>query len=128
MDVEVHIDHESRRVHLRHEGAPGLQDFVEYIEKYWSDDRLYGYDELVDLQRAEPRALSHSDLLAIAQRAHAVDGDSPIARVAVVVSTPEAQELADFFAAARDVLPGSRREIGVFGSMEAARAWLDRSA
>ncbi len=124
MPIHVEIDAKARTVRTTYVGRVRRADVLDYMYEHWESGALDGFDELTDMRRAEFDQLSFADLLSLAQETLKEDRASAGSRLALVVSSPEALQKADFFASARETLPQTGREIRVFESLEEAERWI----
>lgn len=125
MPIVFRVDHAHRIVVAVAHGVIVPEEMFEYQRELEALPGIAGYDELVDMTpvtRIEESGSPRIRHLATV----AASGDSPASRTrfAIVAPTDLAFGLGRMYQAYRAGEPGSTKEVGVFRSMDEARAFL----
>ena len=116
--MEFEIDHAERIVRARGYGVVRLSEILDYFDALVVQDAM-PYPKLFDAREAKPD-LSDDDVMILGARVSAYAALEPRGPVAVVAVTKDAGDIVQRFMN----LGNARRPIGLFSSVEEARAWL----
>lgn len=128
MPYSVRVNHPQSTITLVCWGTIRVEDMMDYERRYWEGPEHEGYHHIVDLQVAE-LDIDLNEGLMLATHATPVDANAYTgARSAIVVADDEQYSLALAYRDARHAMCApSIREVGVFETMEDARAWIGES-
>ena len=124
MPIESIIHRERRLVHTTCTGAITAGDLMAYQEEIWVKGNVRGFHELFDASQSDFCQVRFSDLLPISQKAAQIDLHTDASKLAIVVSSANQAELAEFYRAAREVLPGESRTTKLFQTVGDALEWI----
>lgn len=124
MPIQSTADHENRILHTVCRGRLTLQDIETYQGSAWQEPTIYGYNELYDFADSDYSDVSFGDLLTVAQNSSKLYMLDPDSRFAFLTHTPQHEEIADFYIAARSLASTPSREIRKFSLREEAMDWL----
>ena len=125
MPIDFVIDHEQRLIMTKAHGTMTHEDIKGYQQAIRSRPELNGYNELVDMSQVEHIALQSIERVReLATRSAEMDGDSPPSRFAIVAPTGEASGLGRMYQTYRSLDQRSKKEVGVFRTLEEALAFL----
>ena len=125
MPIDFVIDHEQRLIMTKARGTMTHEDVMGYQQAIRSRPELNGYDELVDMSQVERIALQSIERVReLATRSAEMDGDSPPSRFAIVAPGGEAFGLGRMYQTYRSLDQRSKKEVGVFHTIEEALAFL----
>jgi hypothetical protein len=125
MPIDFVIDHEQRLIMTKAHGTMTHEDIMGYQQAIRSRPELNGYNELVDMSQVEHIALQSIERVReLATRSAEMDGDSPPSRFAIVAPTGEAFGLGRMYQTYRSLDQRSKKEVGVFRTLEEALAFL----
>jgi hypothetical protein len=127
MPIDFVVDHEQRLIMTKVHGTMTHEDIMGYQKAVRSRPELIGYNELVDMSQVERIALESIDRVReLAARSASMDGDAPPSRFAIVGPTGEAFGLGRMYQTYRSLDARSKKEVGVFRTMEEAMAFLNK--
>ncbi len=125
MPIQHRIDHERRLVLARGIGVLTYDEVFGYQREVWSDPEIAHYNELMDMTRVESIELeSSAGVKELAAASAAMDPGGPERRFAIVAPNDFAFGLGRMYEAYREMLPGSRKRVGVFRTMPEALEFL----
>ena len=125
MPIDFVIDYEQRLIMTKAHGTMTHEDIMGYQQAIRSRPELNGYNELVDMSQVEHIALQSIERVReLAARSAEMDGDSPPSRFAIVAPTGEAFGLGRMYQTYRSLDQRSKKEVGVFRTLEEALAFL----
>jgi hypothetical protein len=126
MPIEYRIDHERRAVFAAGRGTMTDTDVFGYQHDVWSRPEVVGYHEVMDMTDVEaiaaPSAGRVRDLAVFSAE---MDAPAVASKFAIVAPGNVAFGFGRMFAAYRESNPRSKKEVGVFRSMDAALKWLE---
>ena len=128
MPIEVRIDREHRLVHATFAGELTPDEMREYLAGTWATGQLEGYAELADVRGVDTKELSIARLLELAEEAPGMGIRHKPALLAIVASSADQLEKANFFGSARDILRPHAGDFRTFLSLEEAQRWLEEAA
>jgi hypothetical protein len=127
MPIDFVVDHEQRLIMTKAHGTMTHEDIAGYQQAIRSRRELIGYNELVDMSQVERIALESIDRVReLAARSAGMDGDAPPSRLAIFAPTSEAFGLGRMYQTYRGLDARSKKEVGVFRTMEEAMAFLNK--
>jgi hypothetical protein len=129
MPIEYLIDHVHRLVRATGRGTLSGNDIFAYQREVWSRPDVVGYNELMDMTdvgriHLEAGAESGERLRQLAGLAASMDREGPSTKFAIVAPSDEAFGLGRMYEAYRRLEDRSLKQVGVFRSMDEARAFL----
>jgi hypothetical protein len=121
------VDHAQRLIITKADGTMTHEDIMGYQQAVRSNPELIGYNEFVDMSQVERIALESIDRVReLAARSAGMDGDTPASRFVIVAPTAEAFGLGRLYQTYRGLDARSKKEVGVFRTMEEAMAFLNK--
>ena len=125
MPIVHRIDHERKVVIERAYGVLTDEDVFNFQHTIWSDPAVAGYNELADMTHVSEIAIpSIHRVRDLAMTAVEMDSTEGSSRFAIVAPDNLAFGLGRMFQAYRELEKGSRKNVGVFRTLEEALAWL----
>ena len=124
MPLRYQIDDEHRLVLTRGFGVLTDQEVFEYKQSVWSQPRVAGYDELVDVTDVERIDIPSAERLRELARLSAAMDVLPPSRVAIVTTDLVSFEIARMYEVFRKLDKRSTRDVSVFRKEEEAIEWL----
>ncbi len=125
MAIVHRIDHENRVVLARAYGVLADEDVFSYQHSVWSQPEVQGYNELGDMTHVTDIAIpSIHRVRDLAMTAAQMDRSDVTSRFAIVAPGNLGFGLGRMFQAYRALEKGSRKEVGVFRTLEEAFKWL----
>lgn len=124
MPIKLITDHELRFVHTICTGVITLDEISHYLQTAWADSELYGYNEIVNYSSADLSKINYPDLAAAAAESIKLFPLDPDSRCALLISTKEHQQMADFYINMKQLLATKSRDIESFRSYDDAVAWI----
>ncbi|MCK4708315.1 MAG: hypothetical protein KAU21_06845, partial [Gammaproteobacteria bacterium] len=124
MPVIANPDHQLRIVHTICSGLLTIEEIEHYQKTTWLVPEIYGYNELFDLSDADISNLRTEHFIQMAEnvaKLHMLDTNS---RLALLICNKNQLPLAEFYLAAKTLLPVPTREAKIFESKDAAMNWL----
>lgn len=126
MPITYTIDHPRRLVSARAVGALTGDDIFGYQQEVWSRPEVGGYDELIDMtdvERIDLRSVEH--IKQLAELSASMDPSAAQSRFAIVAPGDYAYGLGRMYESYRRLEGRSTKRVGVFRSMDEARAFLE---
>ena len=125
MPIHYRIDHRRRLVIAVGLGTFTDRDVFEYQLDVWGRPDVSGYNELVDMTRVtEIEVPSKDQMMDLAAISAEMDDRSTLSRFAIVAPEDIAFKLGKLFQSNRGLQKGSRKEVGVFRTLEQALTFL----
>jgi len=125
MPFVYRIDSTIRVVITAGHGTITHDDVFGYQQEVWSRPDVLGYDELIDMTRVTSiEATPSGRLRDLAALAADMQGIATQTRLAIVAPDDLAYGLGRMYQNYRELNPHSKREVGVFRTMEEALAFL----
>src|SRR5688572_20466878 len=125
MPVVHSIDHEHRLVIAVAYGVLTDEDVFNFQHTVWADPGVAGYNELGDMTHVEDIAIpSIHRVRDLAMTAAEMDPSEEMARFALVAPEDLGYGPGRRFQAYREMEEASRKEVGVFRTLEEAFVWL----
>lgn len=124
MPIKTTPDHIRRFVHTLCSEIVTLEEISHYLKTTWLDNAIYGYNELVDYTTADLSQIAYSDLLTAATESSKSYAHDPKSRCALLISSFEHQQMADFYIGAQAIIKDPTREMKSFRCREEAMIWL----
>lgn len=125
MPIDHWIDHERRFVYAKGRGVLLDEDVFEYQREVWSDARLVGYAELVDLSEIERIDLASIERVReLAELAAAMDKDAGQSKLAILAPRDFAFGLGRMYESYRELQGSGTKEVEVFRTLPEAMAFL----
>ncbi|MEK7466068.1 MAG: hypothetical protein AAB074_01525 [Planctomycetota bacterium] len=127
MPISHHVDHERRLVTATATGDVTESDIFGYQKNAWSDPKVAGYDEIVDMTGAarivEPKAARMRELAALSA---SMDPPATSARFGIVAPEELAFQLGRIYEAMRCEAAGGSggKKVMTFRTLEEAENWL----
>jgi hypothetical protein len=126
MPIAHRVDHERKVVIERAYGVLTDEDVFNFQHTVWSDPAVAGYNELADMTHVSKIALpSIHRVRDLAIKAVEMDRSGETSRFAIVAPEDLGFGLGRMFQAYRELEKGSRKEVGVFRTLDEAFKWLD---
>ena len=107
-------------------GLMELENIEHYQTTVWLDPSIYGYNELFDFSDSDFSNIEFGDLIDIAKKASRLYVLNPKTKFAFLTHTPQHNDVAEFYMAAKDMSNEPSREIKTFSSHSEAMAWLTK--
>lgn len=126
MPIELKPDHQRHFMNTICTGIVTIDEITHYLKTAWLKPETYGFNELVDYSKADLSQLNYSELLQAAQEAAKMYTLDPKSKCAILISTKEHKDLADFYINAKKVLTKPSRGIQSFESRDEAMDWLNQ--
>ncbi|MCK6474306.1 MAG: hypothetical protein L6R28_21520 [Planctomycetes bacterium] len=127
MPIEYRIEHERRLVIATGSGSVTHMDIMTYQRACWTRGDVQGYDELVDFTAVrELGPSSVESVREIAEVAVTMDPPEGGSKFAIVAPDDLAFALGRMYEVYREMVPGSKKEVAVFHTLEEAFAWLGK--
>ena len=125
MPISHRVDRESRLVVAVGHGTMTDSDVFGYQRDVWSLPEVRGFSELIDMTGVTTIALPSGDRVRdLAELAASMDDSAEGSRFAIVAPADLAFGLGRMFQSYRSVMNNSRKQVGVFRTMEEALAFL----
>jgi hypothetical protein len=125
MPIYYTIDHERRLVVAAADGVVSDEDVFGHQREVWSRTELAWYDEIIDMTHATEIAVPHGGRVRdLAKLSASMDVSGPKSRFAIVAPGDLAFGLGRMFQAFREIEPESRKQVGVFRTLEEAMQFL----
>jgi hypothetical protein len=124
MPIQTKPDHIKKFVHTLCTEIVTLEEITHYLKTVWLDKAIYGYNELVDYTTADLSQIAYSDLLTAATESSKIYTHDPQSKCALLISSFEHQQMADFYIGAQALIKDPTREMKSFRSREEAMIWL----
>jgi hypothetical protein len=125
MPLRYVIDDARKMVITTGHGALTDQEIFEYKQSVWSQPRVAGFDELLDLRDVKRVEVPTAERLRELARLSAAMDVCEASKVAIVADDPVTTEIARTYVVLRGLDPRSTRQVSVFGTVEQAAAWLE---
>jgi hypothetical protein len=127
MPISYHVDHDNRLVLVNGAGVFTDDDVFGYQREIMALKDVLGYDELVDMTNVLRIDLpSFQRVKDLASLSAEMDPVHPPGRFAIIAPGDVPFMLGRLFKGIRSMVPGARREIGIFRTRQEAEAWLRR--
>ena len=128
MPFSVRVNNPKNRITLVCWGDITVDDMMEYERRYWAGPEHEGFHHIIDLQVSTLK-FDLTDGLMLATHATPSDLNAYAgARTAIVVGDEEQQITATAYRDARHAMCNPDiREVGVFFTIEDAKAWVESS-
>jgi len=125
MPIHYTIDHGHRLVVAAAEGTVTDEDVFGHQREVWSRTELAWYDEIIDMTHAAAIAVPHGDRVRdLAKLSASMDPAGPTSRFAIVAPGDLAFGLGRMFQTLRSLETNSRKQVGVFRTLEEAMSFL----
>jgi hypothetical protein len=125
MAIEHMVDHRRKLVVVDGNATVTGEEMFAYQREVWSDPRLAGYDELVDMSRVERLGpFSSERARELARMSAAMDPPDTATKMAIVAPDDLLFGLGRMYEAFREAAPSSRKQVAVFRTRPEAMAWL----
>ena len=125
MPITYKIDHERRLVQAAPCGRLTHEDMVAYQTEVWSQSKLAGYNELIDMSEVTDIAYVSNDLVrSLADLSASLDSPEHPSKFAIVASDDLHFGLGRMYNAFRDMARQSTRQTRVFRTRAEAEEWL----
>ena len=125
MPIVNRIDHDRKVVLSRAYGVLTDEDVFAYQHAVWSQPEVQGYNELGDMTHVTDIAIpSIHRVRDLAMKAAEMDTSEVTSRFAIVAPEDLGFGLGRMFQAYRELEKGSKKEVGVFRTLEEGFAWL----
>jgi hypothetical protein len=124
---DVHVDKERRLVTATARGVITPAEVFAYQQDVWSRPDVAGFDELVDMTRAEKIEFpSSASIRQLASLSATMDTSGAPTRFAIVAPEALAFGLARMYETYRSLEANSNKEVAVFHTLEQALLFLGR--
>ena len=124
MPVSARPDHQLRIVYTICSGLLTIDEIEHYQKTFWLKPEIYGYNELFDLSAADISNIRTEHLIKMAEnvaKQYMLDTDS---RLALLIGNKNQIPVAEFYLAAKLLLPVPTRDTKMFDSKDKAMKWL----
>lgn len=126
MPVKYQIDHTHRIVVMNPWGVLTDEEVFSYKKEVWSKPEVYGYDELVDLEKVSEIKLSSLDRVAeLAKLSVSMDVPGVKSKLAIIATQDFHFGLGRMYEAHRGMSEHSTKAVRVFRNRPEALEWLN---